>query len=141
MYRYDCFIKSSFQNKQNLGSLPPTENAAAEHAFRTYLQVQEWHGEKKDPCNWGWKATKNGLTPLTTLDSPAPENILKLIACKCKKGCSKTCGCPKNGLRCTILRQMCNQSCDNFQMEDTLQGEEEEGDIDEPEIMTFLDDN
>nr|XP_018914044.1 PREDICTED: uncharacterized protein LOC109041971 [Bemisia tabaci] len=36
---------------------------------------------------------------------------------------------------------MCNQSCDNFQMEDTLQGEEEEGDVDEPEIMTFLDDN
>lgn len=26
-------------------------------------------------------------------------------------------------------------------MEDTLQGEEEEGDVDEPEIMTFLDDN
>ncbi|CAH0391065.1 unnamed protein product [Bemisia tabaci] len=36
---------------------------------------------------------------------------------------------------------MCNHSCDNFQMDDTLQGEEEEGDIDETEIMTFLDDN
>ncbi|CAH0390896.1 unnamed protein product [Bemisia tabaci] len=99
--------------------------------------VQEWQGEKNDPCNWDWKATKNGLTPITTLDSPAPENILKLIACKCKKGCRKTCGCRKNGLRCTILCQMCNQSSDNFQMEHTLQGEEEEGYVDEPEIMTF----
>ncbi|CAH0382541.1 unnamed protein product [Bemisia tabaci] len=36
---------------------------------------------------------------------------------------------------------MCNQSCHNFQMEGTLRREEEEGNINEPEIMIFFDEN
>ncbi|CAH0394271.1 unnamed protein product [Bemisia tabaci] len=90
-----CYVTKVVRSR--FGKWPPTEKAAAEHAFRTYLQVQEWQGEKTDPC----------------------------ILCH----------------HFTILCQMCNQSCDNFQMKDTLQGEEEKGDIDEPEIMTFLDEN
>ncbi|KAG5871681.1 hypothetical protein JTB14_012042 [Gonioctena quinquepunctata] len=47
-----------------------------------------------------------------TLEPPAPETVLKLISCKCKKRCQRSCGCRKAGLKCTN----CNVTCDNTQV-------------------------
>ncbi|GBM68072.1 hypothetical protein AVEN_66741-2-1, partial [Araneus ventricosus] len=88
-YRYTCFTKSSYKCKFNIAALPPTEAAGRQHLFRTYHQVQQWYGNEEDSEQWGWKRNKNGLIPVRTLEPPAPETLLKLISCKCKKGCQK----------------------------------------------------
>lgn len=56
-FRYKCFVKTSFQTRQNLAALPPTEEAAQNHSFRTFQQVQAWKGVELDPTEWGWRPT------------------------------------------------------------------------------------
>lgn len=112
--RYKRFIQSTTKSKLNLASLPPTMNAARYHAFRTYHQVQKWCGIEKDPEVWGWKLDTNGLLPVTMTEQPAPNKLLNLIFCSCKKGCSKACSCRKAGLKCSLICQFCNgESCEN----------------------------
>ncbi|GBN55216.1 hypothetical protein AVEN_249638-1 [Araneus ventricosus] len=41
-HRYAAFLKSSTKAKSDLSSLPPTKEAAEQHSFRVYLQVQQW---------------------------------------------------------------------------------------------------
>lgn len=125
-YRYACFTKSAYKNKFNIASLPPTEAAARQHSFRTYHQVQQWYGNEQNAEQWGWKRSKNGLIPVTTLEPPAPETLLKLISCKCKKGCERACGCRKAGLKCSVICTNCSGTCDNSQVPSQDSDEEEE---------------
>ncbi|GBO14437.1 hypothetical protein AVEN_212516-1, partial [Araneus ventricosus] len=69
---------------------------------------------------------KNGLIPVTTLEPPAPETLLKLISCKCEKGCQKACGCRKAGLKCSVVCTNCSGTCDNSQVPSHDSDEEEE---------------
>ncbi|CAH2005908.1 unnamed protein product [Acanthoscelides obtectus] len=80
--RYKCYLRSAYKTTAHLASLPPTEAAAQQHPLRVYFQVQQWHGNEKNPEQCGWKKTKGGLQPVTTLQPPAPDAVLKLIACK-----------------------------------------------------------
>lgn len=112
-YRYQYFIKNAYKSKHNIASLPPTEAAAEQHSFRTYYQVQLWQGNVMEPEKWGWKKNNYGLFPVTTFKPPAPPKLLKLIACKCKKGCRGACSCKKSGLKCSIMCLQCNNSCEN----------------------------
>ncbi|GBL66152.1 hypothetical protein AVEN_141576-1 [Araneus ventricosus] len=66
---------------------------------------------------------------LTTLEPPAPETLLKLISCKCKKGCQKACGCRKAGLKCSVICTNCSGTCDNSQVPSHDSDEEEETEI------------
>lgn len=81
------FIKLTYKNKYNIVFLPPTEAAARQHSFQTYHQVQQWYEIEKHAEQWGWKNSKNGLSPITMVELPALETLLKLISCKCKKRC------------------------------------------------------
>lgn len=112
--RYKSYLRSAYKTSTNLASLPPTEAAAQQHTLRVYFQVQEWLGNKKDPEQWGWKKTKEGLVPIPTLLPPAPEAVLKLISCKCKKTCQTNCSCKKAGLRCSSICLNCESSCNNM---------------------------
>lgn len=89
-------------------------------------QVQQWYGIKENAERRGWKTSKNGLIPVTTLEPPAPEAFLKLISCKCKKGCQRACGCRKAGLKCSFICTNCNGTCDNLQVPSQDSDEEEE---------------
>lgn len=129
-----------YKSKFNLASLPPTKAAARQHSFRTYHQVQQWYGAKKNPEVWGWKKNKNGLTPITTLKEPAPKKLLKLISCKCKKGCQSACGCRKAGLKCSIVCIYCNGSCQNVQEILYDSDNEEETDTFLQEVLSFSED-
>nr|XP_018912069.1 PREDICTED: uncharacterized protein LOC109040547 [Bemisia tabaci] len=139
--RYKCFIKTAFRSKQNLAALPPTEQALKQHSLRTYHQVQMWRGVNLNACDWGWKLSKHGLLPITTLQPPAPEEILKMISCKCKKGCQAACTCRKSGLPCTIICANCRDSCTNIPDDVIIaDGEEQEEDADDPDIVPFSED-
>ncbi|GBP81988.1 hypothetical protein EVAR_62864_1 [Eumeta japonica] len=51
-----------------------------------------------------------------TLAPSAPESLLKLVSCKCKKGCQKACECRKIGLKCSVICTNCSGgACDNSQ--------------------------
>jgi hypothetical protein len=61
--------------------------------LRRYHQQKQQHNIRSEPITR--KRNKNGLIPVTTLEPPAPERLLKLTSCKCKKRCQKACGCRK----------------------------------------------
>ena len=105
--RYQLFVKTAANAKVNLARLPPTEEAARYHAYRTYHQVQKWLGVEKEASDWGWTRSQQGLTPITTKSEPAPQTLLKFLSCKCKKGCTGGCTCHKVGLKCSALCKFC----------------------------------
>ena len=112
--RCQLFEKSVIKSKFNLARLPPTQDAARYHAFRTYHQVQTWMGREKNPLDWGWTTGRQGLTPIKTTINAAPDSLLQTISCQCKKGCTKACSCRKAGLHCSIICKNCSgQSCEN----------------------------
>ncbi|KAF6204496.1 hypothetical protein GE061_002838 [Apolygus lucorum] len=65
----------------SLASLPPTAAAARQHSLRVFLQVQLWKGTAMDPKKWGWDIKETGLQPVTTLEPPAPKDLLNNISC------------------------------------------------------------
>lgn len=108
----------SLDSKFNLACLPPTKNAAMQHSRRAYLQVQNWLYPESNiiATDWGWKLSQNGeLLPIPTLDAPAPQKLLSLIACNCKGQCDNNrCECRKANLLCSAMCGKCQgESCAN----------------------------
>ena len=98
--------------------MAPTDRVAYYHGLTDHLQIvtQKLLDSKEiqlDPHEWGWQC-KNGqnLSPITTDREVAPENILKVIRCNCKKSANQCgtngCSCRKNGLLCFITCGKCN---------------------------------
>ena len=137
-YRYQCFKAAiSKDSRVQLSNLPCTLDAATQHLKKVYLQVQLWIGNNITPAeyvDWGWKFDKF-LTPNPMTQEPAPQNLLKIIFCKCKSGCGGNCGCRKTGLFCTEACFYCNteQNCTNcapiLLQENNLLGSENDLDI------------
>ncbi|KAL7294976.1 hypothetical protein TKK_0011686 [Trichogramma kaykai] len=114
--RFNRFAKLSKKGPVKLESLPPTEGSAVQHAYRVYLQVQQWLGNKKKATDWGWVMKDSTLVPLYTANPLYPDKLLHQISCSCKKGCKvKSCTCKKHGLFCSILCVSCNaETCSNI---------------------------
>ena len=93
-------------------SLTPTERAAFYHGLRTYHQTQVWlklSDSDCEPSKWGWKlAEDNHYVPVMTDLDPAPEFLMKIIRCSCKKGCGGRCSCRKAGLNCGPACKACH---------------------------------
>lgn len=111
--RYQHFVKSTTKIKFNLSLLPPTKSSAREHILRTYQQVQTWLGNYNDPEEWGWCKSYAGLQPIPTAAAPAPAELLKIISCKCAKGCTGACGCRKAGIKCSVICHCSGEGCAN----------------------------
>lgn len=123
-------MKSAASSKINLARLPPTTEAAQHHALRVYHQVQKWIGLEKDPSDYGWAFGEKGLMPIRMLADPAPQSLLRMLSCKCKKGCTGACTCLKAGLKCSILCTFCKgKTCMNVP---PIMIEEEDEDDDDP---------
>ena len=125
--RYLHFSKAKIKTNFAFETLPPTEGAAKQHAFRVYYQLQLWLSNCLNPTQWGWKVAKNHLVPIGTTDEPLPENLLKQISCGCKTGCNFTsCTCRKHGLQCSDLCANCTEiMCSNIPVEDICVEEDE----------------
>lgn len=103
--------------------MPPTERAAYYHGLRVHFQVIEWKMLEQpvalDPLEWGWKMENDKLCPVTTDKPVAPDNLLKVIRCKCKKTSKNQCGsnictCRKHGLKCVAACGGCHgEDCNN----------------------------
>ncbi|GBM90063.1 hypothetical protein AVEN_136000-1 [Araneus ventricosus] len=60
----------------------------------------------------------------------APESLLKIISCNCKKGCKNACGCRKAGLICSSLctcslGEACENVSDINLLEDSVEDEDD----------------
>lgn len=116
--RHHIFHKTAaFNQKQvELARLPPTIDAAREHLYRVYLQIQLWRGKRLNPQNWGWKEDNGKLYPVFTKKPPAPDTLLKVINCACAKTCEQNCSIRKAGLLCSVICKHCHGgSCLNQQ--------------------------
>lgn len=131
---YLHYTKAKVKPNFAFETLPPSEGAAKEHAFRTYYQLQLWLGNiNLNPTQWGWKVVNNQLVPIESQDPPMPENLLKQISCGCKTGCNTNlCTCRKHGLECSDLCANCSDAaCSNITIK-TFNNEDEieENDLD-----------
>ena len=105
--------------------LPPTYEAARQHSLRVYLQVSDWKCLGFDtsllPTKWGWYHDDSGYQPVMSSKQPVPDDILKVICCKCQSTSKNQCGtnkcsCRKNGVSCVSACGDChgigcNNSC------------------------------
>lgn len=104
-------ISSEFKQE----SLSPTKAAAKYHSYRVYLTVQQWLQNELSPFEWGWVYNGNILVPIKTDRPVVPDSALNLIACGCKTGCLKSCGCRKVRVYCSPMCSHCNgQTCWNI---------------------------
>lgn len=117
-YKYKTLTSRQVLSKNfELATLPPTTDAAENHYYRTYLQIQFWLNNEKDATHWGWNKKTDMLVPKTMSKAVAPDFVLKMIYCNCKSGCNKLCTCLKSNMPCSSLCGNCNGiSCDNKQM-------------------------
>jgi len=128
--RYNIFVKkitsaSSFVTPERL---PPTASSTKFHCLRTYYQIMVWLEKEgdMDVMNWGWKLEDNQLVPNMTEINAAPDNLLKMIHCNCKKGCPPRCSCRKYGLPCHAGCGPCQtDTCDNPYNNQVIQEEDD----------------
>ena len=69
-------ISSKFRKGLKSGQLPPTEEAAMQHALRVYLQIQYWKALSSTEIDlqlWLWKKENEFFEPIMTYD---PQNKL-----------------------------------------------------------------
>ena len=110
-----------FRSRKGIESwqLPPCENCLHLHALRANYQASIWrkcleqHPDIPSPDDHGW-AIEDGLLVIKWMTGlPAPEAVLEIIACNCKKECTlPKCECLANGFKCTPACKL--QSCDNM---------------------------
>ena len=107
--------------------LPPCHNSLFHHTQRANYQAAIWRKclindpETPSPIDHGWSRDENGnLTIKWTSLKPAPEEILELLSCHCKrKFHQETCPCWINGLKCT-------DACHTFECDNERVIQEEE---------------
>ena len=111
--RANCFKKKIAGKRHitpKLSSLPPTMTSFEEHVKRAHFQTALWKAAKEpsqpelDPLDHGWEIHQSSLRPVFGLKDrlPAPDEVLNLVSCNCKTGCSSNnCTCKKSSLTCT----------------------------------------
>lgn len=140
IFRYECFKKAVSRKKEGqlskpvkLETLPPTSDAANQHFYRVYLQVQTWLSRELPVVEWGWskKCASSYVTPVKMTLPAAPKKLLNIIFCSCEKGCStQACTCAKAQILCSDVCKNCTmESCKNYpalyENEDILDDDEE----------------
>ena len=125
--RYKTFMEKvrSGRSAIELKNLPVTLDAATQHFFRSYYQIQQWlNREAINPLEWGWRVLNEAMWPVGMVKDPAPEELLELIRCKCRSDCStKRCSCRAHGLECSVSCSDCNGvSCLNHKTVDVDNG-------------------
>ena len=104
-------IFSRCKNTPEIKTLPPTDEALAQHSLRCHIQVMIWKAALNerppdmDITDFGWYMKEGIPHPVTGVAEVAPPELLKTVACSCKslnRRCSTDiCSCKGGGLSCT----------------------------------------
>ena len=118
-YEKFCLTKKSPEPQK----LPPTRDSLCCHTKRTsYVTALikrslENVPDVPSPNGYGWKVVEGDLAIDWMLRKPAPEEILELVSCGCKRNnCGNQCICKIHGLVCTDLCGCSN--CENCTVND-----------------------
>lgn len=136
--RFENYRAATGKSSFKLEKLPPTKDAAIQHCYRAYFQLQSWLGNELLVTDWGWKPYMDRIMPTFTEKDLIPESLLKTIHCSCEKGCDdRRCSCRKHGLKCTNLCTNCHssESCSNVD-EQFIEGINSE-EIEEEELRSI----
>ena len=103
-------------------ALPPCQLSLRLHVSRSNYQAAIWRRATEacpdipSPHGHGWSVNWYNLEFVWLRSRPAPEEVLELLSCNCKRKCTvDTYCCFKAGLKCT---EMCSLKCDNMPCED-----------------------
>lgn len=118
--------------------LPPCKSSLALHIRRANYQACVWRRALNanpripSPNGHGWDADDTNISIKWLDASPAPEEILELLNCLCKRSCKReTCCCIQAGLLCT---EICTATCDNMLSEEISQDSDDINDIEGSDI-------
>ena len=129
LLRYDLYCAKG--GKVEPEALPPCRSSLRLHIERANYQAAIWRRATtalpviQSPHGHGWKVSESANTvEFVWLGSKlAPEEVLELLSCTCKRSCTvEKCCCLKAGLKCTAL---CTLQCDNMAT-----------DVDEPDSVS-----
>ena len=103
--RHQLFVSKASQSDQ----MPPTRDALRQHILRCNYQAAIWQRALQsepdipNPIGHGWSLNDEQLLTIQwTTKQPAPDELLLLIACNCRTGCSSgRCSCLRSGFHCT----------------------------------------
>ena len=101
--------------------MPPTSDELRQYVKRANYQAFIWKKALEidpkipDPERHGWELVDGKLRVLWMKNKVAPEEILELLVCKCKrKKCLEECQCVQLKIPCTDICK-CKNFCDNQQ--------------------------
>ena len=82
------------------------------------------------PEDYGWKIVDDELVIDWTDEKPAPDAVIEMMSCKCRKPCNlqNKCSCHKNGLLCTDMCKctFCENKLDEEDDDEDVENDEEE---------------
>ena len=123
-------------------ALPPCQSSLRLHVSRANYQAAVWKRateacpDTPSPHGYGWNVNTSTIEFVWLGSRPAPEEVLELLSCTCKRKCTDdSCCCIKAGLKCT---EMCSLKCNNMADEEderemTESNESEDEDVDDVE--------
>ena len=133
-FRYQLYSQAN--DKIDAKCIPPCQDALKHHLRRTNYQSAIWNRSLEqypmilNPVGVGWERGNDGKLEIKwTSLLPAPEEILDLLSCDCRRECKmETCICLKNNLNCA---DACHSFiCDNsHNSEDDYYSNDEDDDI------------
>ena len=118
LLRYELYCAKG--GKVEPEGLAPCRSSLRLHVLRANYQAAVWRRavfplpDIPSPHGHGWQvcSTTNLVKYLWLGSKPAPEEVLELLSCTCKRVCAvETCCCLKAGPKCT---DMCTLQCDNM---------------------------
>ena len=134
--RYEIHCAKGGKNEPE--SLPPCESSLPLHVTRVGYQAAIWRiaivplPVIPSPGGHSWKVDNiSDVVDYVWLGSkPAPEEVLELLSCTCKRACTvDNCCCLKVGLKCS---DMCSVQYENMVTDDGV--EFESGDSDSEDV-------
>ena len=112
-FRYKLFCTKKGEKESH--QLPPCADCFHKHSQRANYQTAIWRRclmndpNTPSPEGHGWKFTTDGDAQVLAIDwmdgASAPEAVLELLSCKCRKSC-KAPQCP-----CVVNRLVCSDMC------------------------------
>ena len=121
--RYQIFCAKG--GKVDPSALPPCKTTLILHIKRANYQACVWrravvaNPNLPPPDQHGWIIDANDLTVQWLGSRPAPDEVLELLSCLCKRACKiEECICMQAELKCTELCS--NVKCDNMISENSI---------------------
>ena len=115
--RHEMFLSKRVEVDSS--TLPPCEDSLKQHIQRANYQAGVWRGpDIPEPDGHGWIKRADGGLDLDWIHGQvAPDAVLELLACQCKRKCVQDdCPCMVNGFKCTYMCRL--HTCENQKVED-----------------------